>query len=291
MSVNPEEFKKYLGSSEGAQLTIFKLLCGAVPTGIWYTDEQGALLYVSESWSNMMGIPLAEAAGHKYQMLLHPADTEATAEAIKKAISTRGLLDIRFRLRNSEDTYKWYHSIGTWIEKHNGFPAGLVGLTFDVTHSNNEVTENAMLWQCLDQVHHPIVITDATLPDNPIRYVNPAFTRLSGYTADDVVGKNPRLLHNTDRDQPALQQVREAIQQGRPLSNAVIRNYTKSGTQYTVELHLSPVYAASVLTYWVGMQVVVTDRVKAQEIEELMSVVNKLREMSRGNPSIGAPRV
>lgn len=291
MSATAEEFKKYLGASETAQATIFKLLCDASPVGTWYTDDTGALLYVSDSWVEMTGMVLSDAGGYNYQELLHPADVEFVATAMKLAIDTRSRLDIRFRLRGKTGGYKWYHSIGTWIEKHNGFPAGLVGVTFDVNSSSNDIAENGMLWQCLNQVHHPVVVTDALQHDNPIRYINPAFTRLSGYEAADVIGKNPRLLHADDRNQPVLQTIREAIAKGAPVSNAVVRNYTKSGKQYTVELHLSPVHVASVLTYWVGMQVIVTDRVKAQEIEELMSVVNKLRDMSRGNPSTGVPRV
>ena len=49
-----------------------------------------------------------------------------------------------------------------------------------------------------------IVITDPKRPDDPIVYVNPAFERISGYPADEVLGLNCRFLQGQDRDQPAL---------------------------------------------------------------------------------------
>ena len=56
-----------------------------------------------------------------------------------------------------------------------------------------------------------IVITDPKLPDNPIVYVNPAFEKISGYTVDEVMGRNCRFLQGEDRDQPALEELRACI--------------------------------------------------------------------------------
>src|SRR5687767_10244041 len=60
-----------------------------------------------------------------------------------------------------------------------------------------------------------ILITDPSLPDNPIVYVNPAFERTTGYTMEEVIGHNCRLLQGGDRDQPALEELRVAIREGR----------------------------------------------------------------------------
>src|SRR4051794_25202217 len=49
-----------------------------------------------------------------------------------------------------------------------------------------------------------IVITDATLAEHPIVYVNPAFERMTGFSAEEVLGKNCRFLQGEDRDQPHL---------------------------------------------------------------------------------------
>ncbi len=85
-----------------------------------------------------------------------------------------------------------------------------------------------------------IVITDPTLPDNPIVHVNPAFERITGYSAREAIGRNCRVLQNGDRDQPALADLREAIREGKEWSG-VLRNYKKDGTPFLNELRLAPV--------------------------------------------------
>src|SRR3712207_39277 len=76
-----------------------------------------------------------------------------------------------------------------------------------------------------------IVITDPRLPDNPIIYVNPAFEKTTGYSMEEAIGHNCRFLQGEDRDQPVLEELREAIQEGREY-RAILRNYRKDGTPF-----------------------------------------------------------
>ena len=110
-----------------------------------------------------------------------------------------------------------------------------------------------------------IVITDATRPDNPIVFVNPGFERMTGYAAEEVVGNNCRFLQRGDRDQPALDELREAIKAGRE-HRVVLRNYRKDGAPFWNELHVAPVYdEEGNLANFVGVQDDVTARVEAEE--------------------------
>ena len=85
-----------------------------------------------------------------------------------------------------------------------------------------------------------IVITDATTPDNDIVYVNLAFERLSGYGAEEVIGRNCRFLQGEDRAQPALEELRAAVREGRSCT-VMLRNYRKDGAAFWNELYLAPV--------------------------------------------------
>src|ERR687893_3039539 len=76
-----------------------------------------------------------------------------------------------------------------------------------------------------------IVITDPGLPDNPIVYANPAFERTTGYSMEEVVGRNCRFLQGDDRDQSALEELRAAVYEGRHYT-VVLRNYRKDGTLF-----------------------------------------------------------
>ncbi len=113
-----------------------------------------------------------------------------------------------------------------------------------------------------------IVITDPTLPDNPIVYANEGFLRTTGYGADEMVGRNCRFLQGQDRDQPGLNEVREAIQEGREC-RVVLRNYKKDTTLFWNELSISPVYdEAGRLTNYIGIQNDITERKQAEEERE-----------------------
>ena len=121
-----------------------------------------------------------------------------------------------------------------------------------------------------------IVITDPRVPDNPIVYVNPAFEEISGYTADEVLGRNCRFLQADDREQPALYELREALTEAREC-RVVLRNYRKDGTPFWNELYVSPVHdEEGRLTNFVGFQNDITHRRKIEEERDALLVKEQL---------------
>lgn len=113
-----------------------------------------------------------------------------------------------------------------------------------------------------------IVITDPTQPDNPIIHVNPAFERITGYSAEEVLGRNCRFLQGEDREQTGLDELRAAIRAGREC-RVVLCNYRKDGERFFNELHVSPVHDESgALIGFVGVQNDVTGRWEANEERE-----------------------
>ena len=110
-----------------------------------------------------------------------------------------------------------------------------------------------------------IVIADARAPDMPVTYINPAFERMTGYSAAEVLGRNCRFLQGKDTAQPALNELRAALQEGRGCT-VILSNYRKDGTHFWNELSISPIYDADGnLTHFVGIQTDITERKVAQE--------------------------
>ena len=98
-----------------------------------------------------------------------------------------------------------------------------------------------------------ICITDNLAPDNPIVYANPAFERITGYSSQEVIGRNARLLQGTDLAQPELITIRAALHDERPC-HVVLRNYRKDGSMYWSELNISPVRNdAGAVTHYIGV--------------------------------------
>ncbi|ROM71998.1 hypothetical protein BK653_08955 [Pseudomonas brassicacearum] len=115
--------------------------------------------------------------------------------------------------------------------------------------------------------------------DNILIYVNPAFERLTGYNRDEILYQDCRFLQSGDRDQPALELIRNALKQG-GACREVLRNYRKDGTPFWNELSLSTVKSeADGHTYFIGVQKDVTVQVKAQQrIAQLEQQLAEARE-------------
>ncbi len=128
-----------------------------------------------------------------------------------------------------------------------------------------------------------ISIASATEPDMPLVYVNPAFEVMTGYSFEDVQGKNCRFLQQDEHDQPGLTLIREAIN-GRREIVAILRNYRKDGSFFWNELSLSPIRNRDgKVTHVVGIQMDVTTRV---EFESALRESEKLAAVGRLAASI-----
>jgi diguanylate cyclase (GGDEF)-like protein/PAS domain S-box-containing protein len=114
-----------------------------------------------------------------------------------------------------------------------------------------------------DSVTNGITICDANLRDLPLTYVNPAFERITGYSAAEVCGRSCRFLQGTDTHQPALEDVRRSLRDGTD-ARVVLRNYRKDGTPFWNEFYLSTIRDHSGrITHFVGIQNDVTRQVEA----------------------------
>ena len=130
---------------------------------------------------------------------------------------------------------------------------------------------------------NPIFITDSRLPDQPIIYVNPAFERVTGYAAVEVIGRNPRFLQGSDVDQPELAALRVALKEKRGC-RVTLRNYRKNGDLYWNELTVAPVQdEQGEVSHYVGVQNDITETRKYQEELARQANYDSLTELPNRN--------
>ncbi|MCU0515297.1 MAG: PAS domain S-box protein [Oscillatoria sp. Prado101] len=135
----------------------------------------------------------------------------------------------------------------------------------DITQRLRTEKRLRLLERAIDASSNGIVITDPTQPDNPIIYVNKGFDRITGYSAQEVIGKNSRFLQSKDRNQPGLKKLRQAIKEQRECY-LTLRNSRKDGTIFWNELSVSPVRDESGnVTQFIGVQTDITERVRVEE--------------------------
>jgi PAS domain S-box-containing protein len=120
--------------------------------------------------------------------------------------------------------------------------------------------------RAVDEAPIGITISDPSLPDNPMVYINEAYEELTGYDAELTVGRNCRFLQGPDTEEAAVAEMREAIENREPVDVEVI-NYREDGTPYWNHVTIAPLFDEDGdLTHFVGFQNDVTDRKEAEAV-------------------------
>lgn len=133
-----------------------------------------------------------------------------------------------------------------------------------------------VLTQILDACVNGVTLSDPDLPDSPIIYANKAFEEMSGYSLDEILGRNCRFLQGDDRGQECLATIREALAKNAACV-VTLRNYRKNKELFLNRLSIRPlVDRDNNVIYYLGVQYDVTNEVKAQEeIEKLNFEIEK----------------
>jgi diguanylate cyclase (GGDEF)-like protein/PAS domain S-box-containing protein len=144
---------------------------------------------------------------------------------------------------------------------------GLVGVAQELTPNEQRLLDaerqRSLLESVLAFANDSVLITEAEPFDAPgprILYANEAFTRTTGYTLDDVLGRTPRLLQGPRSDRKALDRIKAALRAWQPVEVELI-NYRKDGTPFWVELSIAPVAnERGWYTHWISIQRDITER-------------------------------
>jgi diguanylate cyclase (GGDEF)-like protein/PAS domain S-box-containing protein len=131
----------------------------------------------------------------------------------------------------------------------------------------NPTADNALriLEQAVAVVGHGLAIADATQADYPLVYVNETFCALTGYTPEEVLGRNCRFLQGEATNPKHIAAVRKALKAGQSCT-VILENYRKDGSLFWNELSLTPLRdETGKVTHFVGLQHDVTARLQAEQ--------------------------
>ncbi len=151
----------------------------------------------------------------------------------------------------------------------------------DVTEQRMNFEMLNLYSRALECTSNGVVISDMRLPGQPLFYANPAFYRITGFDPGDAIGRNCAFLQREDHAQPEIDQLRQAVAQGRS-TQVVLRNYRKDGTLFFNELAIAPVAAADgSVPHYVGVLNDVTERERARmAIAERSARLNTVFDLS-----------
>jgi PAS domain S-box-containing protein len=268
MNPSCEESKQNLTSSASSLQSFFNLsqdlLC--------IRGSDGYFRELNSVWETTLGWTLDELRSRPWLDFVHPEDIAFTFDMERQCHTPKAHqnpIQLKNRYRCRDGSYRWLSWRLSAYENNLSY-----GIAQDVTQSNwrgsggyrTELQETLKLRdQAIAASSVGIVIADVRLPDMPLIYVNPAFERITGYSATEVLGYNCRFLQGNKAKQPAVAQLRAAIKAGKHCTVTLL-NYRKDGTPFWNELTISPIYDDNnKLSHYVGIQADISDRISAEQ--------------------------
>ena len=140
-----------------------------------------------------------------------------------------------------DDGLHTYISNKFLLRHGDGTPYALCGISTDITQRKEAERNTRLHNHILESSPNGILITDWQQPDNPIIFCNAAFEKITGYSLNEIQGRNGRFLQGNDTNQEGLHQLRAAIK-AKQGCQVVLRNYKKDGTLFWNDLRLAPVF-------------------------------------------------
>ena len=216
---------------------------------------------------------------------IHPEDS------IKMSIKLYSFIEQKtekwqdqYRFRCADNTYKYVLDRGFLLKDENGKAIRMIGAIQDITKQKEEEQRLKLLETVITQSKDSIVITEANSNEGKIPniiYVNPAFSSMSGYTSEEIVGKSLNIFNGENSDTNELQKLLNAIEHKEECLLETI-SYKKNKEEYWVRLSMIPIYnIENELSHWISIQRDISvDKKQEKEKEQL------IRELTQNNKDL-----
>ena len=250
--------------------TLLRKILDSLPVGVLVTDPQGQLIMSNPESSLIWGgpHPVGREAYQQYRGWWAESGEPITGQdwarmrAVQhNQVSRNEVIDIE-TFKGERKTI--LNSAVPFLDA-NGVIQGAIVVIQDISEQRRRDLEIRTRTRAVEASVNAVVITDNEQPDQPIVYVNPAFERITGYAAAEVLGHNCRILQGDNRDQAGLGTIRRALQ-AQEEGGALLLNYRKDGSQFWNDLKVAPVINdRGKVSHFVGILHDITEGKRYQE--------------------------
>lgn len=227
---------------------------------IWDWDFVSNTIFWGDGFNIIFGYDLKDTTTDSNSWIekIHPDDYKKIVDSFRQTIDgNESNWMAEFRIKKADGFYAFIVNRGFIIRDKNGKVIRMVGAIQDITKQKKEEERLKLLESVVTNTNDAVIITEAEpfdLPGPRIIYVNEAFTKMTGYTAEEVIGKTPRILQGPKTNRSELNKLREALHKWESCEVTTI-NYKKSGEEFWINFTVTPVAnEKGWCTHWIAIE-------------------------------------
>ena len=251
--------------------------------GNWIYDSAGRITWSDEMY-RIYGVSPGSFTPNmeSFIRLTHPEDRPAMQDWIEACLDGKNIDDLEVRTVLPDGTVRFINSRCERLLDDEGQPSHLACTAQDITERKLAEAKHEQLIAAIEQAGEIVLITDT---GGSIEYVNPAFEVVTGYAAQEVLGKNPRILKSGKHDKAFYRDLWETVSGGRIWRGQIV-NKRKDGIFYTDSTTISPVRDDSgrIINY-VAVKRDITEHLRISEekaeLEEQLRQAQKLESIGQ----------
>lgn len=237
---------------------------------IWVRDMDLRLTYISPSVAKLRGYTPEEAMAQAPEESLTPASLELVGAAMREELAREadGRADpfrsrtVEIEVKRKDGSTVWTEVKVSFLRDETGRPVGILGSGRDISERRRVEDATRLQSAALEAAANGIVITDR---DGVIIWTNPGFTQLTGYGADEVIGRTPRVLKSGQHDAPFYAAIWRTIHSGRAWHGEMV-NRRRDGSLYHEEQTITPVRGrGGEITNFIAIKQDITERKRLTE--------------------------
>ncbi|MDN3668785.1 PAS domain S-box protein [Echinicola jeungdonensis] len=228
-------------------------------TGYWEMYLDTEKVYWSKELYKIleMGPNQGPPTNETYFSMIHPRDREKFNKSRKQLLSDTSKkkfseLEIWITCGNKQKKYVYQK---TFLIKKNGLPFKLEGILRDITSQKKERERSELFESVITNTKDGVIITDNNINDQKgpkIQYGNEAFTQITGYTQEEIVGQSPEFLLGSNQNNKSIWKLKKSLKKGTPCQIEIV-NFKKNGEAFWNSVAISPVeneYEG--ITHWIA---------------------------------------
>ncbi len=267
----------------------YRYVTKATFDAVWDWDLKKDTIYRGEGYQALFGYDKNNLAANKdaWFKIIHPDDFKRVSEGIEKFIaSPETIWSAGYRYLKADGNYAFVADRGLVLRDSKGEGIRMIGAMQDITLKKSEEQQLKLFESVITNTNEGVLISEAEAFDETaikIVYVNEAFTNMTGFSKDELIGRSPFILQGPKTDKKSLLRLRQSVKKGEHCEIETIY-YKKNGEECRVSFSIVPMTGEKGrISHWISIARDITQRNRLEvEKEVFINLVQSLGKLELG---------